>query len=203
MRLDFREVYFEGWPIIVSKRLTPIQLESNVMQLKPLYTVRFFYPDGWEVRLKDPSEQSSSVTEEEHFYFADGKCEGRIVGEFHGANHPHRRVDKSFVMNLQGFIKTEDGATIMTNYRGYGRSFQRSQQLYSAVSNEKTKTRRQVIGAAWHVTDNENYRWLNDSVCAIAGEVRVPPEIPPNKIKQADVKLVFSVAEIVWEPPPE
>ena len=153
--------------------------------------------------MKDSSEPNSSTTEEEHFYFADGKCEGRIVGEFHGANHPHRRVDKSFAMNLQGFIKTEDGATIMTNYQGYGRSSQRSQQLYGTDMNEKSKFRRQVIGAAWHVTDNDNYRWLNDSVCAIAGEVRVPPEVPSNKLKQEDVKLVFSVSEIVWESPPE
>jgi len=173
------------------------------MKLKPLYTVRFFYPDGWEVILKDSTQVESTTTEEEHFYFAEGKCEGSITGTFRAANHPHRRVDKSFRMNMQGFIKTDDGATIMTDYRGYGRSFQRSQQLYGKFANEKTKFRRQVIGAAWHVADREKYRWLNDTVCAIAGEVRVPPEIPSNKLKQADVQLVFSVAEIDWEPPPE
>ena len=173
------------------------------MKLRPLYTVRFYYPDGWEVVLKDPGETKSSVTEEEHFYFANGKCDGAITGEFHGANHPHRRVDKSFAMNLQGFVKTNDGATIMTDYKGYGRSFQRSQTLYGTSSNEKTRFRRQVIGAAWHVTDSEKYRWLNDAVCAIAGEVRVPPDIPSDKLKQADVQLVFDVAEIVWEPPSE
>jgi len=173
------------------------------MQLRTLYTIRFFYPEGWDVKLKDISEPNSSTTEEEHFYFAEGKCEGAIHGEFHGANHPHRRVDKSFAMKLQGFIKTDDGATIMTDYRGYGRSLQRSQQLYGAALNDKTKRRRQVIGAAWHVTDNEKYQWLNDSICAIAGEVRTPVNIPPEKMKQADVKLVFTVAEIVWEAPPE
>lgn len=156
------------------------------MQLKPLYTVRFFYPNGWEVKLKDPND-SSTTTEEEHFYFAEGKCEGALSGEFRGANHPHRRVDKTFAMNLQGFIKTEDGALIMIEYRGYGRPY--------------PKGRRQVVGAAWHATDSSKYRWLNDTICAIAGEVRAPTAVPPEQVKQADVKLVFDVAEIIWESP--
>ncbi|HEV2138841.1 MAG TPA: DUF3237 family protein [Nitrososphaerales archaeon] len=159
------------------------------MQLKPLYTVRFSYPEAWEVKLKDTSENNSVVTEEEHFLFAEGKCEGVVSGEFREANHPHRRVDKTFAMNMQGFIKTDDGALIMTDYRGYGRSY--------------PKGRRQVVGAAWHVTDSEKYRWLNDVVCAITGEVRAPIGVPPDKTKQADVKLVFDVAELVWEAPPE
>lgn len=159
------------------------------VQLKPLDTVRFFYPDGWEVKLKDLSESSSMVTEEEHFFFAEGRCEGAVSGEFRGANHPHRRLDKAFALNLQGFIKTDDGALIMTDYRGYGRTY--------------PKGRRQVVGAAWHVTDSEKYRRLNDVVCAVAGEVRAPVGVPPERIKQADVKLVFDVAELVWEAPPE
>ena len=159
------------------------------MHLKLLYTVRFFYPEGWAVRLKDSTEPKSNTTEEEHFYFAEGICDGRLAGEYRGANHPHRRIDKAFVMNLQGFIKTNDGALIMTNYKGYGRSYPIG--------------RRQVVGAAWHVTDSEKYHWLNDTVCAIAGEVRAPTGVPPERIRQDDVKLVFDVAEIVWEPPTE
>lgn len=157
------------------------------MLLKPLYTIRFFYPDGWEIKLRDPTDPKNSATEEEHFYFAEGKCEGRLSGDYRGSNHPHRRIDKAFGMNLQGFIKTSDGAVIMTDYRGYGRSY--------------PVGRRQVVGAAWHVTDSEKYRWLNDTVCAIAGEVRVPKDVPPDRLKQADVKLVFDVAEIIWESP--
>jgi hypothetical protein len=176
------------------------------MQLKPLYTVRFFYPDGWEVVLQGPNGEKQT-TEEEHFYFPKGRCEGLISGEFQGANQPHRRIDKTFVMNIQGIVKTDDGATIMTRYRGYGRSKERSQILYGSpstyASNPNTRFRRQVIGAAWHLTDSEKYKWLNDSVCALAGEVRSPPNVSPEQIKQSDVKLVFNVAEIVWEPPPE
>jgi uncharacterized protein DUF3237 len=164
------------------------------LQLKPLYTVRFHYPDGWEVKLTDPSETQDGVTEEEHFYFAEGRCLGAIAGEFRGANHPHRRVDKAFAMNLQGFIKTEDGALIMTDYKGYGRS---------KVMDSGNHMFRQVVGAAWHVTDNAKYKWLNDVVCVISGEVRRPKDIPPEQLKQADVELVFDVAELVWEPASE
>jgi hypothetical protein len=160
------------------------------MQLKPLYTVRFRYPDGWEVKLKGAASGEGTATEEEHFYFAEGKCSGAISGEFRGANHPHRRVDRTFAMNMQGFIKTTDGALIMTDYRGYGRSPVMPSQKYKF---------RQVVGAAWHVTDSEKYNWLNDVVCAISGEVRRPSEIPIKRLKQADVELVFDVAELVWE----
>jgi hypothetical protein len=43
------------------------------MRLEPLYTIRFFYPDGWSVDLV-----GKKGTEEDHFYFAEGMCEGRI-----------------------------------------------------------------------------------------------------------------------------
>jgi hypothetical protein len=161
------------------------------MQLKPLYTVRFRYPEGWEVKLKGEAGDESAATEEEHFYFAEGKCEGKISGVFRAANHPHRRIDKAFAMNMQGFIKTSDGALIMTDYKGYGRSTMMSSQKYKF---------RQVVGAAWHVSDSDNYRWLNDVVCAIAGEVRRPADVPPERLRQRDVELVFDVAELVWEP---
>ncbi len=164
------------------------------MQTDALYTVRFSYPEGWEVKLGDPAQPAGSPAEEEHFYFAHGKCEGAVSGEFHGANHPHRRVDKTFEMNLQGFIKTDDGALIMTEYRGYGRS-----QVFSS---QKHKFR-QVVGAAWHLSDSERYRRLNDVVCAISGEVRRPADVPPEKVRQADVSLVFEVSEMRWEKPPE
>lgn len=108
-------------------------------------------------------------------------------------------------MNIQGFIQTEDSALIMLDYQGYGRSFDRSQELYGLAhtTNPATRLRRQVVGFARHTTDNEKYKWLNDTVCSISGEVRVPMDIPSGQLKQADVKLVFDVAELVWEPPSE
>ncbi len=170
------------------------------MRLEPLYVLRFFYPDGWQIDLT-----GKKGTEEDHFYFAEGNCEGRISGRFRGSNHPHRRTDETFEMNIQGFIETNDSALIMLDYQGYGRSFDRSQQMYSQIpgSIPATKSRRQIVGFARHTTGSEKYMWLNDAVCAIAGEVRAPPEIPPEKRKQADVKLVLSVSEMKWEAPPE
>lgn len=88
-------------------------------------------------------------------------------------------------MDLQGFIETDDGATIMVDYQGYGRAY--------------PVGRRQVVGAAFHVTGDERYKWLNDSVSVITGEVRVPQK---ENLFQADVELVFLVAELVWAAPP-
>jgi hypothetical protein len=170
------------------------------MRLEHLYTIRFFYPDGWQVNLT-----GKKGTEEDHFYFAEGKCEGRISGRFRGSNHPHRRIDENFAMNLQGFIETDDSSLIMLDFQGFGRSTDRSQELYKLLPtpNPATRFRRQVVEFARHTTDSEKYLWLNDAVCGISGEVRAPTGIPREQVKQADVKLVFAVAELMWEPPPE
>ena len=151
------------------------------MQLKPLYSVRFRYPQAWGVEIKGPG-----GLEERNFLFAEGVCTGRLSGRFRGANHPRRRTDHTFEMDLQGFIETEDGATVIFDYKGYGRSY--------------PKGRRQVVGAAKHVSDHEKYSWLNDSICVIAGEVRSPNK-PPEEMLQGDVELVFDVSELVWEAP--
>jgi hypothetical protein len=153
------------------------------MQLRPLYTVRFIYPDGWEVELA-----GAGGTEERHFYFAEGRCEGGVVGKFRAANHPRRRADLTFAMNMQGFIQTDDGGLVMVDYQGYGRAY--------------PPGRRQVVWAAWHTTNVEKYRHLNDTICVISGEVRVPSP-PPTPLEQKDVQLVFDVAELVWEAPHE
>jgi hypothetical protein len=89
-------------------------------------------------------------------------------------------------MDMQGFIKTEDGALIMVDFKGYGRAY--------------PVGRRQVVGAAWHLSDHEAYLRLNDCLCAVNGEVRVPADVPAETLKQADVELVFEVSELVWEP---
>ena len=153
------------------------------MNLRPLYTVRFIYPDGWDVELTGPA-----GTEEHHYYFAEGRCEGTIAGRFRAGNHPRRRTDQTFAMNMQGFIETDDGALIMVDYQGYGRTY--------------PPGRRQVVGAAWHIASHEKYRFLNDSICVISGEVRrLKP--PPAPLEQKDIQLVFAVAELVWEAPPD
>ena len=49
------------------------------------------------------------------------------------------------------------------------------------------------MGSITHLTGNEQYTWLNNTMCAMAGEVR------PRK-GGADFEVVFDVAELVWEP---
>jgi uncharacterized protein DUF3237 len=152
------------------------------VRLEPLYTVRFRYPDGWEVALT-----GQAGREEQHFYFAEGTCAGAISGRFRAANHPRRRSDRTMAMDLQGFIETDDGALVMVDYQGYGRTY--------------PPGRRQVVGAAWHISDHDRYKRLNDCICVISGEVRVPTDIAADQLKQADVELVFDVSELVWEAP--
>jgi hypothetical protein len=41
----------------------------------------------WTVDLAEPESAES-----QHFFLAEGRCEGRISGRFLGANHPHRRM---------------------------------------------------------------------------------------------------------------
>lgn len=146
------------------------------MKLTPLYRVRFKYPQGWEMALT-----SSDSTESQHFYFAEGTCEGRLQGSFRGANHPRRRGDKTFEPNFQGITETIDGATIFFDGFGYGRAY--------------PVGRRQIVASAFHLSDHEKYRWLNDSLAVGVGEVRT--------LNEGDVELVIDWSELVWEPIPD
>jgi hypothetical protein len=75
-------------------------------------------------------------------------------------------------------IETDDGATIMFEWHGYGRAY--------------PVGRRQVVGAVFHLSDHERYERLNDVVCVCTGEVRA-----------AARELVVDVAELIWEQTPE
>ena len=144
------------------------------MKLEPIYRVTFHYPEAWFVEL-----EGDRGTESEHFFIAEGRVEGRIAGRFRGANHPHRRTDLTYEPDFQGVIETDDGATVLFDYRGYGRAY--------------PEGRRQVVATATHLASDDRYRWLNDVVCAIAGEVR------PDDADGA-TNIVLDVAELVWEP---
>ena len=147
------------------------------MRLEPLYRVHFHYPEAWFVEL-----EGERGTESEHFFIAEGRAEGKLAGRFRGANHPHRRTDLTYMPNFQGVIETDDGATVMFHYGGYGRA--------------QPEDARQVVGYALHVASAEQYRWLNDVVCALVGEVR--PRDDAGRMQ-----IVLEVAELVWEPPAE
>jgi hypothetical protein len=140
----------------------------------PLYTLRFRYPEEGRAATVAGGEQ-------ELFFLAEGHADGQLTGHFRGPNHPRRRADGTYRMNLQGAIETDDGAEVILDYQGYGRAY--------------PVGRRQVVGAAWHFSEHARYKRLNDCVCVIAGEVRRPS---PDAT-QADVELVFEVAELIWE----
>lgn len=144
------------------------------MRLEPLYRVRFRYSEGWGVSLGAPP----AAVEGQHFFFSDGRCEGRVAGTFRGANHPRRRVDGTFLPDFQGVITTDDGAVVFFDYRGYGRAY--------------PAERRQIVGTATHLSEHERYRFLNDGVAVGVGEVRSLPD--------GSWELVMEWAELVWEP---
>ena len=144
------------------------------MRLEPLYRVTFEYPEAWFVEL-----EGQRGAESQHFLIAEGRCEGRLAGRFRGANHPRRRTHETYLPDFQGVIETHDGARVMFDLRGYGRAY--------------PEERRQVVGSVTHLSGDERYRWLNDVVCPLAGEVRPRPE-------GSGVDIVLDVAELIWEP---
>jgi hypothetical protein len=143
------------------------------VRVEPLYRIRFVYPAGWSVGLAGGWEQ--------HFYIAEGRCEGKISGRFRGANYPLRQADGTFRPDLRAVIETDNGATIMFELSGYGRAYPIG--------------RRQIVGSVFHTSDDERYERLNDVVCVCAGEVRATAERSPE--------LVIDIAELVWEEIPE
>ena len=144
------------------------------MRLESLYRIRFTYTEGSEVGLEGGWEQ--------HFYLAEGRCEGWISGRFRGANFPRREgATGPFRPDFRAVIETEEGATIMFEWHGYGRAYPAG--------------RRQIVGSVFHWSDSEPYRRLNDVVCVCVGEVRAPTEAD-----QQEPDLVLDVAELIWEP---
>ena len=143
------------------------------MRLEYLYRLRFVYPQGWAVDLEGGWQQ--------HFYLAEGSCEGALTGRFRAANAPLRRTDDGpFLPDMRGVIETDDAATIMFECHGYGRAH--------PVGS------RQIVGTVLHLSDHPDYRRLNDVVCVCVGEVR------SSSGSDAGPQLVLDVAELVWEP---
>ena len=144
------------------------------MRLDPLYRVTFTTPESWRVEL-----EGDTGTEGRSFLIAEGRTEGRLSARYRGANFPRRRVDGALTPDFRGVLETDDGATILFAWQGYGRLADGG--------------RRELVGSITHVSDDERYRWLNDRVCAVSGEVRARPG-------GAGFDVVLDVADIVWEP---
>jgi hypothetical protein len=70
-------------------------------------------------------------------------------------------------------------AEVLFDYKGYGRAYPTG--------------RRQIVTSATHLSEDERYRWLNDSLSVGVGEVRVPSE-------GQSPELVIEWSELIWEP---
>ena len=126
--------------------------------MEPLYRVWFSYAGSWNA---DLAGQDSA---EGRFFLA----EGRISGLFRGANHAHRRGDRTFLPDFQGVIETDDGAEVLFDYRGYSRAYPAG--------------RRQIVTSATHLSEDERYRWLSAFLSVGVGKVRSQEDGPTELV---------------------
>ena len=73
-------------------------------------------------------------------------------------------------------LETDDGGVVLFEWQGL------------AVSTDSGN--RRLLGSLVHTSDDPRYRWLNDRVCAVEGEVRHGTD---------GAEVVFEVSEMVWE----
>jgi hypothetical protein len=143
------------------------------MRLEPLYRATFTTPGAWSAELAGPA-----GTEGQSFLIAEGRCEGRLPGRLRGANCPRRRTGNALLPDFRGVLQTAGGAVCSS----HGTDTRGPPRVESASSL-----------AALPMSGDERYRWLNDVVCTLTGEVR-----PRSDGTGPDVG--YDVAELVWEP---
>jgi len=143
------------------------------MRLASLYTVIFATPEAWSVEVA-----SDAGIEGRSFLLAEGRSTGRLSARYRAANFPRKRTDAALVPEFRGVLETDDGATILFEWQGL------------AVLGDSGV--RELLGSLVHTTDDPRYRWLNDRVCAVEGEVR-------PRADGSGFGVVFEVSEMVWE----
>lgn len=155
------------------------------VRLEPLYRASFRYPDGG----RGTTLEGAAGTEGHYFFVAEGTVEGRVSGRLQGANHPRSRVDRCALPSIQGAIDTDDGATVIFDWRGFARP--------------TPPERRQIHVAATHVCGDERYAWLNDTICVGTGEIRPRDDSGgPRQVVGGAIDFVIEFAEVIWEPIP-
>jgi hypothetical protein len=143
------------------------------MRLEPLYRATFTTPGAWSAELAGPA-----GTEGQSFLIAEGRCEGRLPGRLRRANY------------RGGGPATPSGQTFAASFR---------QPAARRCSSHGTDTRGPPRAesasslAALPVSGDERYRWLNDVVCTLTGEVR-------PRSDGTGPGVGYDVAELVWEP---
>ncbi len=143
------------------------------MRLEPLYTVTFTTPEAWSVGVA-----ADAGIEGRSFLLAEGRSTGRLAARYRAANFPRKRSDGAVVPEFRGVLETDDGAAILFEWQGL------------AVLSDSGI--RRLLGSLLHTTDDPRYRWLNDRVCAVEGEVR-------PRTDETGFDVVLEVSEMVWE----
>ena len=143
------------------------------MRLEPLYTVTFTTPEAWSVEVV-----ADAGIEGRSFLLAEGRSTGRLSARYRAANFPRKRADAALVPEFRGVLETDDGATILFEWQGL------------AVLPDSGM--RRLLGSLAHTTDDPRYRWLNERVCAVEGEVR-------PRTEGSGFEVVLEVSEMVWE----
>jgi hypothetical protein len=143
------------------------------MRLEPLYTATFTTPESWSVEVA-----AEAGIEGRGFLLAEGRTTGRISARYRAANFPRKRVDAALVPEFRGVLETDDGGAILFEWQGLG------------VLTDSGM--RKLLGSLVHTTDDTRFRWLNDRVCAVEGEVRPRTDGP-------GFEVVLEVSEMVWE----
>jgi hypothetical protein len=143
------------------------------MRLEPLYTVTFTTPESWSVEVA-----AEAGIEGRGFLLAEGRTTGRISARYRAANFPRRRADGALVPEFREVLETDDGGAILFEWQGLG------------VLTDSGM--RKLLGSLVHTTDDTRFRWLNDLVCAVEGEVRPRTDGP-------GFEVVLEVSEMVWE----
>jgi hypothetical protein len=139
------------------------------VRLEQLYRLSFRYHEAWTVRLGDEVHQ---------LLHGEGRCEGRINGNFRGTNRARRRSGAGpFEPDYHGVIETDDGAAILWALSGYG------------LPDEN-----RAVVAIKHLSEDERYGWLNDRLCAGSATLIRDPD--------GETEVILDVAELVWEPAP-
>jgi Protein of unknown function (DUF3237) len=144
------------------------------MRLEPFYRVTFTTPEAWNV-----TREGGSGTEGQSFLIAEGRAEGRLSARYRAANFPRRRVDGALEPEFRGVLETDDGGTILFHWEG--------------LATLTDTGMRSLLGIAQHTSEDERYRWLNDRVCTVEGEVR-------PRTEGTGFNVVLSVSEMIWEP---
>jgi Protein of unknown function (DUF3237) len=143
------------------------------VRLEPLYRATWVTRESWSVELT-----GEAGTEGRSFFIAEGRTEGRLSARLRAANYARRRVDGTLTPDFRGALETDDGASVLFSWQGYAR----------AGAGEV----REIVGSITHETDDERYRWLNNKIGAVVGEVR--------SREAGGSEIVIDVAELVWEP---